>query len=190
MSWKRKILVVANQTVGSEELQRELCDRSMKGPTAVTLLLPHRRTDVAQQRLRMALEELREDGLEIDGRLANPDPFLAVDEAWDPALYDEILVSTLPSARSRWLRTDLPHRIERHTGALVSVVSGRPRTAAGEVTVADPALDGAGPPEATVTASLSRSGDVITLARTSDPMFTSADVEAVLAALSERARAA
>ncbi|MGO9752041.1 MAG: hypothetical protein ACLP8S_09155 [Solirubrobacteraceae bacterium] len=183
MSWKRKILVVANQTVGSEELRRELRDRSEQGPTAVTLLLPHRPTALAADRLRLALAELRDDGLEVDGRLANPDPFLAVDEAWDPSLYDEILVSTLPTARSRWLKADLPQRIERHTGALVSIVSGRARAAT------DAALF-SGLERSSVTASLSETGDVITLQRTSDPKFTAADVEAVLAALSERGKAA
>ncbi|MGO9903140.1 MAG: hypothetical protein ACLP0J_26435 [Solirubrobacteraceae bacterium] len=182
MSWKRKILVVANQTVGSEELRRELRERSEQGPSAVTLLLPHRPTALAADRLRLALAELREDGLEVEGRLANPDPFMAVDEAWDPALYDEILVSTLPTAKSRWLKAGLPQRIERHTGALVSVVSGRVRTA----TEADMSVS----KRATVTASLSVTGDVITLQRTSDPKFTDADVEAVLAALSQRERAA
>jgi len=131
MSWTRNLLVVANQTVGSEELRGELRDRCQRRTTAVTLLLPHRRTAEAEERLRRALAELREDGLDVEGRLANPDPFLAVHETWDPALYDEILISTLGSARSRWLSADLPRRIERHTGALVSIVSGRQRTAAG-----------------------------------------------------------
>lgn len=183
MSWKRKVLVVANQTVGSAELRRELRERSEQGPTAVTVLLPHRPTALAADRLRLAIAELREDGLEVDGRLANPDPFLAVDEAWDPAMYDEILVSTLPTSRSRWLKADLPQRIERHTGALVSVVSGRARPASD--TPLSPVFE-----RASVTASLSQTGDVITLQRTSDPKFTAADVEAVLAALSQRQEAA
>jgi hypothetical protein len=142
MSWTRNVLVVANQTVGSGELRGELRDRCQQRPTAVTLLLPHRRTGEAEERLRRALAELREDGLNVEGRLANPDPFLAVHEAWDPALYDEILISTLPSGGSRWLSVDLPRRIERHTGALVSIVSGRQRTAAGiwEASAADRAM--------------------------------------------------
>ena len=179
MSWKQKILVVANQTVGSDELRRELRDRSAKGPTAVTLLLPHRPTEVAQERLLRAVAELRQDGLEVDGTLANPDPFLAVAEAWDPARYDEIIVSTLPTASSRWLSAHLPQRIERHTGALVTVVSGRARTAADAGAAAEPV----------VKASLSEAGNVITLEHTS-AKFTHADVEAVLAALAGKQQAA
>jgi len=71
---------------------------------------------------------LRADGLEVQGRLANPDPFLAVDEASDRTCYDEILISTLPTSTSRWLSIGLPLRIERDTGSLVTVVSGRPQT--------------------------------------------------------------
>jgi hypothetical protein len=124
MPWKRKVLVVANQTADSAELRAELRDRCRESPTAVTLLLAHRQTAEAQERLQRALAEMHDDGVDVEGRLANSDPFLAVHEAWDPAAYDEILVSTLPTARSRWLRADLPRRIERHTGAVVSVVSG------------------------------------------------------------------
>jgi hypothetical protein len=131
MAWKRNVLVVANQTIGSAELRGELRVRCQQRPTAITLLLPDRRTAEAEERLLRALAGLRDDGVEVEGRLANPDPFLAVHEAWDPAAYDEILISTLPTARSRWLEAGLPRRIERHTGALVSVVSSRQRTPIG-----------------------------------------------------------
>jgi hypothetical protein len=131
MGWKRNVLVVANRTIDSEELRDALRVRCRQIPTKITLLLPDRPTAEAEERLRRALAEMRGDGIEVEGRLANPDPFLAVHEAWDPAVYDEILISTLPTARSRWLEAALPRRIERHTGALVSIVSGRPRITAG-----------------------------------------------------------
>ena len=138
MAWKRHVLVIANRTIGSAELRDELRVRSQQRPTRVTLLLPARPTRAAEERLQRAVGELREDGVEVEGRLANPDPFLAVHEAWDPAAYDEILISTLPTARSRWLEAGLPRRIERHTGALVSIVSGRPRPAAGTARASAP----------------------------------------------------
>ena len=138
MSWKRNVLVVANRTIGSAELRDELRVRCRQLPTTITLLLSDRHTGEAEERLRRALTELREDGVEVEGRLANPDPFLAVHEAWDPAVYDEILISTLPTARSRWLEAGLPRRVERHAGALVSVVSGRPRITASTAGVSAP----------------------------------------------------
>jgi hypothetical protein len=138
MPWKRNVLVLANRTIGSVELRDELLARGRQTPTAITLLLSDRHTSEAEERLRGALAELRGGGVEVEGRLANPDPFLAVHEAWDPAVYDEILISTLPTGRSRWLEAGLPRRVERHTGALVSIVSGRVRMTAGRAGVTMP----------------------------------------------------
>ncbi|MFL5858006.1 MAG: hypothetical protein ACJ77L_14875, partial [Solirubrobacteraceae bacterium] len=50
----------------------------------------------------------------------------AVHEVWDPATYDEIVVSTLPTGVSKWLRIDVPHRLERLTGARVQHVETAP----------------------------------------------------------------
>jgi hypothetical protein len=36
-----------------------------------------------------------------------------VNEAWDPRRYDEIIVSTLPTGASRWLRIDVPRRLQK-----------------------------------------------------------------------------
>jgi hypothetical protein len=55
----------------------------------------------------------------------DPDPLRAVLEVYSPAEFDEIIVSTLPSWGSRWMRSGLPQRIERHTGALVRHVEAR-----------------------------------------------------------------
>jgi hypothetical protein len=48
----------------------------------------------------------------------------AVKEAWDPSRFDEVIVSTLPTGASKWLQIDLPHRVERFTGAPVRHVVG------------------------------------------------------------------
>ena len=129
MPWRQHVLVIANQTVDSAELRAELRSRSRRAPTTFTLLVPARGSSDAEERLSRAVAELRSEGLDVLGRLAEPDPFLAVADAWDPKQFDEILVSTLPTATSRWLGAGLPNRIERHTGALVSVVSARGRPA-------------------------------------------------------------
>ena len=36
--------------------------------------------------------------------------------------FDEIIVSTLPKHLSKWLRVDLPHRVEHATGKQVTLV--------------------------------------------------------------------
>jgi cytosine/adenosine deaminase-related metal-dependent hydrolase len=64
----------------------------------------------------VALAAMREAGLEADGVVGDSNPLTAVRETWDPAKFDEIVVSTLPTGVSRWLQIDLPHQVERVTG--------------------------------------------------------------------------
>jgi hypothetical protein len=68
---------------------------------------------------------MREIGLDVHAIAGDPDPLRAVLELYSPAEFDEIIVSTLPSWGSRWMRSGLPQRIERHTGALVRHVEAR-----------------------------------------------------------------
>ena len=100
--------------------------RASAAPTVFTLLLVAGRGADAEHLLEARLSELRDDGLEIDGCAGEADPLFAILSVWDPAEYDEILLSTLPVGTSRWLRADLPRRVERLTGALVSHVVARP----------------------------------------------------------------
>ena len=135
MSWQRSVLVVANVTVGSEDLLRALRAQAEREPTLFTLLVPAAGgREAAAERLETALAQLREAGLEVRGQLGDPDPVVAVREAWSPLDFDEVVVSTLPPGASRWLLCDLPHRIERMTGVQVTHVEPekRPRFVPGE----------------------------------------------------------
>jgi GABA permease len=130
--WRKNVLVVANVTAGSDELLAALQTRAGEQPTACTLIVPATpsETDRAadRERLGAAVERLRAAGLEVEGRIADSDPIVAVSEAWDPRRYDEIVVSTLPMDVSKWLHAGLPKRIGELTGALVThVVSEPPR---------------------------------------------------------------
>jgi GABA permease len=125
MAWHTEVLVIANQTAESDELLTALKERADSRPTAFTLLVPAGPTgrDEAQARLDAALTRMREAGLEVAGRLSHEaDPFAAVQEAWDPREYDEIVVSTLPTGVSKWLQVDLPHRVAKLTDAPVAHV--------------------------------------------------------------------
>jgi hypothetical protein len=134
MTWKTCVLVVANQTADSEELLRTLAARSERGPTQFTLLLPSlpgASPEDSERRLGQALGRLREAGLDADGAVGDSNPLTAVKEVWDPAKFDAILVSTLPTGTSRWLQIDLPHRVERITGIPVEHVVATARSAVG-----------------------------------------------------------
>ena len=117
----RRLLVVANRTAGSPEVVQALRERAAQGPIAITLLVPatwdpadpHGGRETAARTLQAALHQLRTAGLEAAGVVGDPDPLVAVRNIWDPARFDEVVVSTLPSAISRWLKIDLPRRVER-----------------------------------------------------------------------------
>jgi hypothetical protein len=81
---------------------------------------------VADENLGRALEQLRAAGLEVVGTVGDSDPIVAVTEAWDPRLYDEIIVSTLPMRLSKWMHAGLPERIGKLTGAPVTHVVSEP----------------------------------------------------------------
>jgi hypothetical protein len=121
MTWKRNILVLANVTAASAELLDALRERAESEPCAFTLIVPATAAGggraAAEAKVAEAVARLRDAGLEIDGGVGDADPIVAVTEAWDPKRYDEITIATLPTAVSKWLQTDLPHRVAKLTGA-------------------------------------------------------------------------
>lgn len=128
MPFRTHLLVVANQTVGSDELVEHLRERARGGPLRATLVVPAdaaHRADAAR-RLDAAVARLREHGLDAAGAVADDDdPLHAAIDRYDPARHDGIVVVTLPAHLSRWLGCDVPQRVARATGALVHVVETR-----------------------------------------------------------------
>jgi hypothetical protein len=130
MAWTASVLVVTNVTADSDELLEALCRRADRGPATFTLLVPATGGGTggraaAWERLGSALDRMNAAGLEAEGSVGDPDPIVAVHEAWDPLRYDEVIVSTLPTHASRWLQVDLPHRVARMTGVDVTHVTAR-----------------------------------------------------------------
>jgi hypothetical protein len=127
MAFTFSILVVANRTADSDELLDALKAHAERRPTRFMLLVPAPAAgppgrEAAQETLERALGVLREAGLEVEGRTGHHDPIDAVSDAWDPREFDEVIVSTLPGAASKWLQFDLPHRVARMTGVQVTHV--------------------------------------------------------------------
>jgi hypothetical protein len=127
MAWEFSVLVVANVTAASDELLDALRERAEQNACRFTLLVPAA-GDEARERLDTALERMRAAGLEhVSGRVGNPDPIVAAMEAWDPMVFDEIVVSTLPTGSSRWLAANLPRRLEKLTSVPVQHVVSTPK---------------------------------------------------------------
>jgi hypothetical protein len=154
-----RALIVANRTVGGEELAEEVRRRVESGPCEFHLLVPiaspvssavavgsavgdvanigptaslevRDERQIARDRLAFGLEWLTGLGATVTGELSSEcDTAAAVARVVASSAVhgpiDEIIVSTLPSTISRWLRQDLPHRIERKVTLPVTVVSGR-----------------------------------------------------------------
>jgi hypothetical protein len=131
-----KVLVVANRTAESPELLDALRSRAASGDAAFTLLVPatphgvawaadmHSGGSEAEEHMRAAVERMRDAGLDVaDGKVGDPDPIAAVQDEVNFTSYDEIVVSTLPGGISKWLKLDLPHRVERVTGLPVTHVT-------------------------------------------------------------------
>lgn len=120
-------LVVANRTAGGEPLFAELKRRASEGPHRFTVIVPqdgghgHHAAE-ARERLRALLERLQHEGIPATGGIGDPDPFTAVMNALQFYRVDEIVISTLPRMRSRWLRADLVERVKRATARPVEHV--------------------------------------------------------------------
>lgn len=120
-------LVIANQTVGGEPLFAELKRRADEGPHRFTVIVPQDGGDghhaaEARERLKALLGRLHEEGIPATGGIGDPDPFTAVMNALQFYRVDEIVISTLPKMRSRWLRSDLVERVQRATACPVEHV--------------------------------------------------------------------
>jgi hypothetical protein len=130
MALKRSFLVVANVTAASDELLDVLEARARSKPSSFRLIVPATPFGggraAATQKVNEALARLTEAGLDVDGSVGNADPIVAVTDAWDPKRFDEIIISTLPTGSSKWLRAGLPERVAKITGAPVTHLVSHP----------------------------------------------------------------
>lgn len=114
---KFRLLVIANETVQGEELLKEIRDRCRDRRCEVMLVTPalassrtsHWTSDIdeaielARQRMELSLIEIKQLGLKARGEIGDSDPNVAIEDALRVFRADEILISTHPPDRSRWL---------------------------------------------------------------------------------------
>lgn len=124
VSTPRRILIVANRTAATPALIEAVRDHAEHGECTFALLIPSElHKGSADWTLETALPLLeRAAGGHVEGIVGQADPFVAVEAALEHPGFDEVIVSTLPSRVSEWLRRDLPHRIER-LGVPVTTIS-------------------------------------------------------------------
>ncbi|HEY2140569.1 MAG TPA: hypothetical protein VGG98_00745 [Solirubrobacteraceae bacterium] len=120
-----RVLVVAHKTAATAPLLDAVRERARRGPCTFTLLVPnpahglHKVVDPedqgsgeASEVIERALPLLEEAaGTRVEGIVGAPDPVVAVHDAINLRGFDEVIVSTLPTKLSRWLKLDLPSKI-------------------------------------------------------------------------------
>ena len=120
-----RVLVVAHKTAATQPLLDAVRDRAQRGQATFTLLVPntthglHKVVDPEDQGggeangvIERALPSLTEAaGTPVEGIVGDPDPVAAVQDAINLRGFDEVIISTLPSKLSQWLRLDLPSKV-------------------------------------------------------------------------------
>ena len=121
---KHRLLVVANQTVEGQALLAEIRNRTRGRTSEVLLITPalvgsraaqwasdlDEGIELARQRMELSLIAIRDLGLKARGEIGDSDPNLAIEDALRVFPADEIVISTHPPERSRWLEQGVVER--------------------------------------------------------------------------------
>ena len=120
---RRRILVVANETVAGAALREQILDRVASEDAEVFVVAPALNTRLrhwtsdedrarseAQRRLDESLRALAEAGVDAHGSVGDDDPLQAMEDALRTVGADEIILSTHPPGRSNWLERDVVAR--------------------------------------------------------------------------------
>jgi len=117
---ERRILVIANETVGGAELLAILRRKAEGVHAHVLVVCPALNSQVrtwasdedgaraaAQRRLDASLVQLERDGVQAEGAVGDGDPLQAIEDALRTFGADEIVISTHPEGRSYWLERNV-----------------------------------------------------------------------------------
>ena len=167
-----RYLIVANQTLGAEGLDREVRERIERGERGearffvlVPRIAPQREAVAwsfgysaaadqeaaaagsafqrdtrqrearfearfearrrAERRLDQMVDAIRAAGGKATGRVGEEDVTAAVRTLLEERSFDEIIISTLPTGISRWLKTGVPRQVARMTDIPVITVEAK-----------------------------------------------------------------
>jgi flavin-binding protein dodecin len=136
----RRYLIIASRTLASPALRELVEEKVVSGPSEFHVLVPEppktilvgdemtgmvdvaalgypeqRLLDLkeAEARLTDFKQALARLGGTITGEVGLSDPVTSARRVMERSSFDEIIVSTLPLGISRWLKLDLPSRLER-----------------------------------------------------------------------------
>jgi hypothetical protein len=120
---ERRILVVANETVGGARLFEEIRARAAGDNAQILVLCPalnsrlrHWLSDedgareAARRRLDASLARLAGAGIEAHGEIGDADPIQAIEDALRTFGGSEIIISTHPPGQSNWLEQGVVSR--------------------------------------------------------------------------------
>jgi hypothetical protein len=127
---RRKILVVANETLTGDELLEAVRVRVERTDALVVVIAPvnapregyvvydDTRRAAAGRRLERTLAGFRDAGISASGHVVDNDPLSAVKDAIAIEEPDELVVSTHPEAKSGWRRRNLLDEIRKASGEI------------------------------------------------------------------------
>jgi GABA permease len=121
---RHRVLVVANETVGGGALLEEIRNRCRGRDCEILVITPalagsraahwaseiDEAIELARQRMELSLISIGELGLKARGEIGDSDPNIAIEDALRVFPADEIVISTHPPDRSRWLERGVVER--------------------------------------------------------------------------------
>jgi hypothetical protein len=134
---ERRILVIANETVGGDTLRKMILSKAEGVDEQVLVVVPalnsplrHWASDednaraTAAERLERSLRRLRDGGVEATGEVGDGDPLQAMEDALRTFGADEIVISTHPEGKSNWLERGIVEKArERFMVPITHVVT-------------------------------------------------------------------
>jgi hypothetical protein len=119
----RRVLVVANETIGTEALREEVCSRALGCESEVLVIAPALNSPIrhwmdddaaaqsaARERLDKELALLGDLGVRASGEVGADDPLQAIDDALRVFPANEIIIGTHPPGESNWLEREVVTR--------------------------------------------------------------------------------